>query len=158
MKLFPSKELRFKLTDSQTETLERLKRRTEITKNLTSQRTSKSFLGTIEGHQFKLISSLRGLGAFCVLSGKIEPERGTVYIEIHKGIRALITVLYFLPFLGMIGSILSEDDMPIPILILLVLGQIAFIRYLFVGGVFRFVSQDSFNRLCDILDVHETEG
>jgi len=55
MNIFPTKELEFKLIDDQAETLNRLNRRTEKSKNLTSQYTDKSFRGMIDGNEFKII-------------------------------------------------------------------------------------------------------
>jgi len=55
MNIFPTKELEFKLIDDQAETLNRFNRRTEKSKNLTSQYTDKSFRGMIDGNEFKII-------------------------------------------------------------------------------------------------------
>lgn len=60
MKIFPTKELNFKLIDGPSETLDRLNRRTEKSENLTSQYTDKSFRGIINGNEFKIISSAIG--------------------------------------------------------------------------------------------------
>ena len=76
MKIFPTKELNFKLIDDQAKTLNRLSRRTEKSENMTSQYTGKSFRGIINGNEFKIISSTIGKGAFCVMTGKIESESG----------------------------------------------------------------------------------
>lgn len=80
MKIFPGKKLEFKLTDNYDETLNRLEPETEKSKNLTSQYTHKSFRGTLNGNHFKLISSAIGKGAFCVMTGTIETNKG--YVEV----------------------------------------------------------------------------
>lgn len=95
MKIFPTKELKFKLIDDQAETLNRLNRRTEKSENLTSQITDKSFRGIINRNEFKIISSAIGKGAFCVMTGTIESDKGNVKVEIHKVFRILLSVFYY---------------------------------------------------------------
>ncbi|WP_164126230.1 hypothetical protein [Sphingobacterium luzhongxinii] len=100
MKLFPTKELTFRIVNEQAETLERLNRRTERSENLTSQFTDKSFRGLINGNEFKLISSAIGKGSFFVMSGQINSVDGKVKVEIHKVFRVLLTIILMLPLLG----------------------------------------------------------
>ena len=89
MKLFPTKELKFKLIDSQEETLDRLNRRTDRTESLSSAHTDKSFRGMVEGNRFQLISSVIGRGALCVMTGTVESGYGNVKVEIGKPFRIL---------------------------------------------------------------------
>lgn len=151
--LFPSKELSFELMDTQEETLERFNRRTEYSESLTSQRTDKSFRGVIKGNEFKVISSLLGIGAFCKLTGKIEEKTGTVRVEVHKTFRILLSIVYTLPLLALVSQIFSTSEEFSPVLIFIAPGQILLIRYFFVGFAFRYVSQMSLERLRDVLDV-----
>lgn len=152
MKIFPTKEIEFKLLDSQVETLERLKRRTELSENLTSQITNKSFRGIINGNQFKVISSALGSGAFCTMTGEINSDKGFVKIEIHKAFKVLLSILLLLPLIGISAAILTGKEQFSPVFILVVIGQTLFIRYVFVGIAFRFISNASLNRLRDVLD------
>ena len=93
MKIFPTKELKFKLTDSQEKTLERLNRRTEKSRNLTSAYTDKAFRGIIDGNSFKIISSSIGKGALCVLTGTINTESGNLTVTVHKAFKVLFSIL-----------------------------------------------------------------
>ncbi|MBC3760064.1 hypothetical protein H7U19_16775 [Hyunsoonleella sp. SJ7] len=153
MKIFPTKELNFKLIDDQAETLNRLNRRTEKSENLTSQHTDKSFRGIINGNEFKLISSAIGKGAFCVMTGAIESDKGNVKVEIHKVFRILLSIILCFPIVGILIAILTGQEEPNPIFILVVIGQILIIRYAFIGLAFKFLSRQSLNRLRDVLDL-----
>jgi len=153
MKIFPTKELNFKLIDDKAETLNRLNRRTEKSENLTSQYTNKSFRGIINGNKFKIISSAIGKGTFCVMTGAIESDKGKVKVEIHKVFRILLSVFLCFPIIGMIALILTKAQEFSPILILVMIGQILIIRYAFIGLAFKFLSRESLNRLRDVLDL-----
>ena len=152
MKIFPTKEKEFKLIDDQAETLNRLNRRTEKSEKLTSQHTDKSFRGTINGNEFKVISSVIGKGAFCVMSGKINSDGGNVKVEIHKVFKILLSIFLCFPVIGMITLILTKAQEFEPFLILVMIGQILMIRYVFIGFAFKSLSKDSLNRLRDVLD------
>lgn len=153
MNIFPIKERKFMLIGDQEDTIDRLNRRTEKSENLTSAFTEKSFRGTINKNEFKIISSVIGKGAFCVMIGKINPENGYVKVEIHKGFRILLSVFLCLPVIGMIALILTKSKDFSPILIVVMILQILLIRYVFVGLAFHFLSKDSLNRLRDVLDI-----
>ncbi|MDI9865674.1 hypothetical protein QM480_15120 [Flectobacillus sp. DC10W] len=153
MKLFPTKELNFRLFNDQAETLDRLNRRTERSDNLTSQFTDKSFRGQINGNEFKLISSTIGRGAFCVMSGQINSVDGSVKVEIHKVFQILLTIILLLPLIGFLIMAINQTDKFSPIMIFGAIGQILMIRYVFIGLVFRFLSRESLNRLQDVLDL-----
>ncbi len=152
MNIFPTKELAFKLIDDQTETLDRLKRRTEKSKNLTSQYTDKSFRGIINGNQFKLISSTIGKGAFCVMTGEINSTNGRVKVEIHKVFKVLLSILLSFPVIAISITFITGSEEFSPFLILLVIGQILIIRYGFIGIAFKTFSSASLNRLRDVVD------
>ncbi|WP_299769245.1 hypothetical protein [uncultured Dokdonia sp.] len=153
MKIFPTKELKFKLIDSQSETLNRLNRRTEKSESLTSQHTDKSFRGVISENNFKLISSVIGKGAFCVMIGEIGSNKGNVRVEIHKVFRILLSIILCFPAIAILVAILTGNEEPNPIFILVVIGQILMIRYAFIGLAFRFISKNSLDRLRDVLDI-----
>jgi|LakMenEpi03Aug12_release.lakeMendotaPanAssembly.Ray.scaffolds.fasta_scaffold276573_1 hypothetical protein len=153
MKLFPTKELKFRLVNDQAETLDRLNRRTERSDNLTSQFTDKSFRGLINENEFKLISSAIGKGEFCVMSGQINTVDGSVKVDIHKVFRVLLTIVLLFPLVGIILMTISGKEEFSPIMILVAIGQILMIRYIFIGLAFRFLSRESLNRLRDVLDL-----
>lgn len=152
MNLFPTKELNFKLIDDQGETLNRLMRRTEKSENLTSQNTDKSFRGIVNGSQFKIISSAIGKGAFCVMTGEINVNTGYVKVEIHKVFRALLSVILCFPIIGIVAMAISKTEDFSAVLVLVAIGQILMIRYVFIELAFWFLSKESLNRLRDVLD------
>jgi len=153
MKIFPTKELKFKLIDDQEKTLNRLNRRTEKSENLTSAYTNKSFRGIINGNEFKLISSVIGKGAFCVMTGIINSDKGNVKVEIHWVFRIFLSIFLLFPIIWLIEIIRSGSEELSPNLIIVLLGQILMIRYVFIGLAFRFLSKGSLNRLRDVLDL-----
>jgi len=153
MKIFPTKEISFRLIDSQDETLDRLKRRTEHSENLTSQYTDKSFRGIISGTGFKIISSAIGRGAFCVLTGEISNDQGKVKVEIHKVFRVLLSLFLMFPIIGLLIMIIRGTEDFSPIMILVAIGQVLIIRYAFIGLAFRFLSKSSLDRFRDVLDI-----
>ena len=152
MNIFPSLEKKFKLIDNQTETLNRLNRRTEKSEMLTSQYTDKSFRGNINDNEFKIISSAIGKGAFCVMSGKIDSEKGNVKVEIHKVFKILLSIILCFPIIGISTIIITGVEEFSPIFILVAIGQVLMIRYLFIGLAFKFLSKESLNKLRDVLD------
>ena len=152
MNIFPTKEKEFKLIGDQAETLNRLKRRTERSENLTSQYTDKSFRGIINGNEFKVISSVIGKGAFCVLTGKINSKNGNVKVEIHKAFRVLLSIILCFPVIGITIAILTGSEEFSPVFILVIILQVLMIRYIFIELAFKFLSKQSLNRLRDVLD------
>ncbi|GJM62954.1 hypothetical protein [Persicobacter diffluens] len=153
MKVFPTIEKEFVLTDNQEKTLDRLKRRTDYSKNLTSQKTDKSFRGEVNENKFKIISSAIGKGAFCVLTGEISSNRGIVKVEIHKIFKVLSSVLLLLPILGLAVEYLNRAEDFSPVFLLIVFAQLLFIRFGFIELSFRSISKSSLNRLRHVLDI-----
>ncbi|MFT5890791.1 MAG: hypothetical protein ACI9Y7_000889 [Dokdonia sp.] len=152
VKIFPVKEQTFTLIGDQTEAIDRLQRRTERSKNLTSRYTDKSFLGIINGNHFKLISSKIGKGAFCVMTGEIIDGKGNVKVEVNKVFKILLSIVLCFPVIAIIITFLTGTEEFSPIFIIVVIGQILIIRYAFIGLTFKFLSNASLNRLRDVLD------
>ena len=152
MKIFPKKELKFKLIDSKEVTLERLKRRTEYSEKMTSNYTDKSFRGIVNNDGFKIISSEIGKGAFFVMSGKIEDSFGTLKLEINKAFKILFFVLITVFFLGFILQLISNPKVALILFLVLIL-QVILIRYLFFGFFISRMSNHSINRFRDVVDI-----
>ena len=152
IKIFPTKTLRFRLFNGQSESLNRLERRTEKSENLISAHTDKSFRGSINGNRFRIISSVIGKGAFCVMRGEIGSETGTVHVEIHIVFRILLSIFLCAPIVVIPLAVLTGHEEPNPILILVVIGQVLMIRYAFIGVIFKRFSKESLNRLRDVVD------
>lgn len=152
MEIFPIKNYRFKLIDSKIETIERLKRRTEFSENLSSTFTDKSFRGIISNDEFKIISSTIGQGALWVISGKINNEEGEIKLEINKPFRILFSILLIASLLAFFVEIFKSPEDTLS-LILVCIGQLLMIRFFFIGLIFTRFSNHSLNRFRDVLDI-----
>lgn len=156
MKIFPTSDYSFKLLGEPIESFERLKRRTLISDSLSSKITDKSFLGIINNNSFRLISSEIGRGAFCVLNGEIIDKNGTIKIEINKPFQILLSVILCLPIVVLISQLFSQDS-HLFLLLVVALGQILIIRFMFIEIAFKKLSKNSLNRLSDVLDIESLE-
>lgn len=157
MNIFPKSDYTFKIIGEETETLERLKRRTELSESLTSNITDKSFRGIIKDNTFRIISSEIGKGAFCVLTGEIVNKDGQVEVEINKSFRILLTLLLCFPFIRVIAQTFSNKGGFSIIFIFVAILQLLMIRYIFIELAFRRFSKSSLNKLSDILDIEHIE-
>lgn len=86
------------------------------------------------------------------MTGKINSENVIVKVETYKVFEILLSIFLCFPVVGMIVLILRNSQEFLPILILVMIGQILIIRYVFIGLAFRFLSEDFLNRLPDVLD------
>lgn len=152
MTIFPSSSYEFKLINAQSETLERLKRRTEVSESLISKLTNKSFIGKVNNTSFKVISADIGKGSFCTLEGIIKEERGEVFVEINKPFKVLFSILMLLPFIAFFIQLFSNQKEFNPIMILVCLGQVLVIRFFFIGFFYKLLSKKSINKLADVID------
>ncbi len=87
------------------------------------------------------------------MSGEIESEKGNVKVEIHKVFRILLSVFLCFPIIGLIALTLTKAQEFSPIMILVMIGQILIIRFVFIGFAFKFLSKESLNRLRDVIDL-----
>ena len=152
MNIFPTKERAFKLIGDETETLNRLIRRTDKSDNLVSQFTDKSFRGIINGNQFKIISSVIGSGAFCVISGEFNADEGYVKVEIHKVFRILLSIMLCFPIIGTIAFEIIDSAAFSMTMFMVAVGQVLVLRFIIIELAFRILSKQSLNRLRDVLD------
>jgi len=152
MTIFPSSSYEFKLINDQSETLERLKRRTEVSESFISKLTDKSFIGKVTNNSFKVISADIGKGSFCTLEGIIKEERGEVFVEINKSFKILFSILMLLPFIAFFIQLFSNQKQFNPIMILVCLGQVLVIRFFFIGFFYKLLSKKSINKLADVID------
>tara|TARA_Y100000815_G_C13004307_1_gene372961 strand:+ start:85 stop:333 length:249 start_codon:yes stop_codon:yes gene_type:complete len=75
------------------------------------------------------------------MTGIIEAEEGNVKVEIHTAFRVLLGLLLFFPIIGLVVSLFVDTHQFSPVLILVAIGQLLFIRYLFIGLAFKFLAQ-----------------
>ncbi|WP_423149753.1 hypothetical protein [Rubrolithibacter danxiaensis] len=157
MKIFPESDYNFKITTSEIEAIERLKRRTEFSKSLTSQITDKSFRGMIEDNTFIIISSEIGKGAFCVLKGKVDNQNGQLNISINKAFQILLSIILCFPIVLLIADLISEKGRFSIMTLFTAILMFIFIRFFFIELAFKKLSKSSVNRLSDILDIERIE-
>ncbi len=153
IQLFPAKNLEFKLINSAAETLERLERRTEKLSSFSSAYTSRSFRGIISGNTFKIISSVPGSGAFCVLQGVIASDHNCVRVEINNPFKVLLTIILVLPLIASFAAVLAGSAKFSVMSVIVPLLQIVMLRYLLIEASFKFLSERSLNRFRDVLDI-----
>ena len=154
--LFPHSTYAYELMGEPAETLERLKRRTEITDSLTSKRTDRSFRGQIEGSKYRIISSAVGRGAFCVLAGELDGRTGSVLVTIHSAFKVLLGIIMFFPVIGWVAQLYTGIAHPFFLLVVVFI-QIALIRYVLIEQAFRQLSKQSISRFSDVVDTKWTK-
>ncbi|WP_341225335.1 hypothetical protein [uncultured Arcticibacterium sp.] len=153
MNIFPINKRKFILNQAQEETLYLLNKETEKSENLTSNYTEKSFLGIIEGNQFKLISSDMVKGSFCVMTGEVNLKSGYVKVEINGVFRILLAIVFCFPLIGIL--ILLTQSVPLQVVLIALITL--FVRYVLIGLTFKFLSEESLERLKEVLDIEWTK-
>lgn len=149
---FPEKKYVFQLIDADMVSLKRLKRRTDTRSILRSQFTKKTFRGEIEGNTFKIISSSIGIGAFCILRGTVNHQKGVIDIKIHKVFKIVLAILMFFLVIAVLIIYISDVKNFSNTLIFVAFLQMIFIRYLIIEFIFIRLSNASLRRLRDVLD------
>ncbi|MBW8521950.1 hypothetical protein K0U91_05635 [Chryseobacterium chendengshani] len=155
MNILPVQNYEFDLIDSQTETLDRLKRKTETPDNLTSKITGKSFIGQVNQNKFNLRPSNIDKSTFCTLQGVLHVTKGEVKVEINKTFKVFLYFFLCLPFLGFFVQFFSAQERFSPVFILVCIGQILVIRYFFIGIFFRISSKIAVAKLLEVLDAEK---
>jgi hypothetical protein len=155
MKLFPTKNLKAKLTEDCSIALAELKQNTDITDSLVSSRTKKAFRGQLSENEFKIISSEIGRGAICVLNGKFDGTIGEIEVRIHKAFKVMFSILLSYPFIGF-GLIFFNDgfEKAVEFLPILLIGLL-FIRFVFIELSFNFISRIGLNKLTKIMRIEK---
>jgi hypothetical protein len=66
--------------------------------------------------------------------------------------KILLSIILCFPVIGIVALLLSDAKEFTPIVILVVIGQVLMIRYVFIEIAFKLLSKTSLNRLRDVLD------
>src|SRR5690606_21340404 len=116
-----------------------------------------AFIGRIDNNGFKIISSIVGFGAFCVLTGQFQNKKGIIKIQVHKAFRVLLSTLVLFLFIGFgilvfLNGLQTSIDLLIPFILLLL-----FIRFAFLGLTYKFISKIGLNRLTEIMEITKLE-
>ncbi|MBI1222437.1 MAG: hypothetical protein GC180_07530 [Bacteroidetes bacterium] len=153
MKLFPEKTHLLRLNQQPEAALERLKRQTEYSERLVSQRTSKSFIGSIHGNQFSLISSAIGSGAFCALNGSVTENEVQVDVSINKPFRIILGIFLAFPLVALLTMFAGPGEGHAWMNLIVVAIQLLMIRFVFIELAFRYFSKHSLARLYNVMDI-----
>lgn len=132
------------------ESMERLTRRTQLSDILISKYTDRTFIGEVSHNSFRLISSSIGKGTLSVMTGEVNSNFGFVRVEVHKVFKYLFGVMLIAPLLVFLSS-LPENGFSF-LYLLITVGQVLMVRFIFLGFFFNFFSKESLNKLRDILD------
>lgn len=157
--LFPNETSIFQSELTSQQIIQLLKENTfEETLSSTAHKTTKMFIGELDKHRFKIITSQPKTAMFCVFEGKIE-ESITTKISITGRFHTSFKWLYFLWVTGLLtvifisaktlGQAISQS---IPFL-LVALG----IRYFIIKRLFRTAEKNGINQLKNLLKLKETD-
>ncbi|WP_031457064.1 hypothetical protein [Flavobacterium chungangense] len=153
MNIFPIKHYEIELLSDSSKALAELKKNTLITNSLTSEWTKKAFIGQVNESGFKIISSIPGRGAFCVLNGKLESKKGFVEITINKAFRILLSIIFLFPIIGFIISFfIKEIEVSISLIIPTLMSIVVF-RFILTEIAFRIISKNSLKKLTEIIGI-----
>jgi len=75
------------------------------------------------------------------MTGKINSENGYVKVEIHKVFKILLSIFLCFPIISIIIMIISKSQNFSLFMILIMIGQILMIRYVFINLAFRLLSK-----------------
>ncbi|MDT0646508.1 hypothetical protein RM545_07390 [Zunongwangia sp. F260] len=142
MKLFPDKNFKVELSESSSSAMNDLKQHTKLTSNIVSKwGVKEDFIGQVDQNGFKVISSIVGFGALCILTGKFENSSGNIEVRFHKAFKILFSILLLYPLIGFCiiwttkGLESAIDFLPIFIIAFLA------IRFVFMELSFRLISK-----------------
>ena len=154
MKLFPNKNFKVELSENSSSAMTDLKQHTKLTSNIVSKwGVKEDFIGQVDQNGFKVISSIVGFGALCVLTGKFENSSGQIEVRFHKAFKILFSILLLYPLIGFFiiwktkGIETAKDFLPT-----LVIAFLA-IRFLFMELSFRVISKIGLNKLTKTIGI-----
>ncbi|MFD0975452.1 hypothetical protein [Salinimicrobium gaetbulicola] len=131
-----------------------LKRNTKLKSGLLSEYGIKEdFIGQVNQSEFKIISSLVGFGALCVLIGKFENKNGQIEIRFHKAFKILFSIMLSYPIIGFIIIWQTEEiETALNLLPTLIFAFLA-TRFIFMELSFRIISKIGLNKLTQTLGI-----
>jgi len=153
MKIFPSHKYTVELNEPAEVTLANLKDQTLQSASLYSQVTDKKFIGTITGNELKLIGSEIGVGAFTVFTGTFDQMQGTITSRVNIAFKVLISILYFLPVISVVWTVIDYGVLKSIGLIIPLTMSFLFIRFVITGLAYKFSSNLTMQKLKACLGV-----
>ena len=151
MKIFPSKKITLELIESIDHSFELLKLNTLESTSLTTKSTNKKFIGRIDKHQFEIISSEDGIGAFTILKGEFLDDSVTIVAEINMPFKVLISSIFLVGLTGIFYSFFSIG-LPEAVGMLIPLALLFFlIKFIFLGKFFHRSLNSSLEKFTEII-------
>ena len=153
MKIFPTNNYEFELSNDSSKAMAELEQNTLITDSLVSEWTKKAFIGKVNENGFRIISSKPGRGAFCVLNGRLESKNGTIEITIHKAFRVMLSLIFLFPIIGFSIALFTKEKEIIISLIIPTLMALVVFRFIFTELAFRIISKNGLKKLSEIMGI-----
>ena len=153
MKVFPTKNYQIELKGTPEKCIALLTLNTLASDSLSTTLTDKEFIGRIQGNHFEIIGSEVGIGAFTVLKGDFSDDTVNIVAEINKPFKVLISIFFVLAIGGFSYNVF-RIGFPKGLGMLVPLAMfIGFIRFIFLGLLFRASSNQTFGKLTRLLYV-----
>jgi len=87
------------------------------------------------------------------MNGEVLDSEGHVNVQIHRAFKVLLSIMFFFPLIGIgISVLLGRESFSVSLFTLLVT-QLLLIRFVFIGFAFKILSNQSLQRLRDVLDI-----
>lgn len=154
MKLFPEKIYVVELINSSSLAMEHLVLNTKLSDSLVSMLTNKTFIGQVQGNNFKITpSSGAGYISFCVFFGELHGKEGIIKIRIHNVYKILSSILMLLPIIAVVLTFLQRGAESLIDIIPPMLLGIIFVKFVIIEFSFRIVSKRGLKKLTNILGV-----
>ena len=112
----------------------------------------------MQENRFKVISSAKGHGAFCVISGDFNGREGLIRLRVHQRFKILTTILMLLPIIAMALSLLRRDLNNSIGLVFPVLLGILFVRCVIWEMNFRIISKKTLARFTETIKISEIKN
>ncbi|MDB5013627.1 MAG: hypothetical protein JWQ25_1829 [Daejeonella sp.] len=159
MNIFPIKNYQFQLRANNPAIWNNLTNETKISESLITVKTDKKFIGQVSNGHFRVISSIPGKGAFCVVEGSIDQndKTGNLKIEVNKAFRILISIFLILPIVGVITSLFSNGLQETIGLLLIIALFLWGLKFLILKVFFNYASRIGLNDLTSVLGIVELD-
>lgn len=155
MNLFPTRVYTIELIEDSSIALNQIRQNTKLVDSFVSEITDKAFIGQVQENTFKVISSAKGYGAFCIITGEFQGKEGLIKLKVHHVFKILSSILMLLPILGIILTLFQREvENPIGLLFPAILG-IVFVRFVILELNFRIISKKALDRLTETIRISE---
>lgn len=109
-KIFPERDYNLQYRFNREKAVEYLIENTKHSGSLISEITPKSFIGKVDNHGFRLISSTPGIGAFCVLTGTFHTDSCKVTVQVNKPFKILAGIIILMMFTAITMQLITKPE------------------------------------------------